>query len=74
MLEDFSSNVKAALTARGTTFALNLTVRCCGREFRVLNGYDQKEGSLSTLLVLEANVFPDGNPTKTNSLEKSTLP
>ncbi|GJW05302.1 hypothetical protein Tco_1564158 [Tanacetum coccineum] len=22
--------------------ALNLTVRCCGREFRVLNGYDQK--------------------------------
>ncbi|GKA58761.1 hypothetical protein Tco_0758074, partial [Tanacetum coccineum] len=22
--------------------ALNLTVYCCGREFRVLNGYDQK--------------------------------
>ncbi|GJV90701.1 hypothetical protein Tco_1538514, partial [Tanacetum coccineum] len=22
--------------------ALNLTVRCCGLEFRVLNGYDQK--------------------------------
>ncbi|GJV98754.1 hypothetical protein Tco_1554006 [Tanacetum coccineum] len=22
--------------------ALNLTVHCCGREFRVLNGYDQK--------------------------------
>ncbi|GKD75515.1 hypothetical protein Tco_1333797, partial [Tanacetum coccineum] len=22
--------------------ALNLTVHCCGRKFRVLNGYDQK--------------------------------
>ncbi|GJR24848.1 hypothetical protein Tco_0973375 [Tanacetum coccineum] len=34
----------AVLTARGNNYwnTLNLMVRCCGREFRVLNGYDQK--------------------------------
>ncbi|GJT80692.1 hypothetical protein Tco_1055034 [Tanacetum coccineum] len=44
MLEDFSSNEKAVLTARGTTFgtSFELTVHCCGLEFRVLNGYDHK--------------------------------
>ncbi|GJY95305.1 hypothetical protein Tco_0511666 [Tanacetum coccineum] len=95
MLEDFSSNEEQLLEP-----ALNLTVHCCGREFRVLNCYDQKSfiveerglndvpvlkrvpaltlracllsnwlvisacepfgGSLSTFVVLEANVFPVG--------------
>ncbi|GJS69960.1 hypothetical protein Tco_0702801 [Tanacetum coccineum] len=34
----------AVLTARGTTFgtSFELAVHCCGLEFRVLNGYDQK--------------------------------
>ncbi|GKF99682.1 hypothetical protein Tco_0301373, partial [Tanacetum coccineum] len=38
--------------------ALNLTVHCCGREFRVLNGYDQKSLPLRPRLdLLRSNVF-----------------
>ncbi|GJX34033.1 putative reverse transcriptase domain-containing protein [Tanacetum coccineum] len=41
MLEDLSSNAKALLEEQLLEPALNLTVHCCGLEFRVLNGYDQ---------------------------------
>ncbi|GJV47187.1 hypothetical protein Tco_1437399 [Tanacetum coccineum] len=44
MLEDFSSNSKLSCLLEEQLLepALNLTVHCCGREFRVLNCYDQK--------------------------------
>ncbi|GJZ61522.1 hypothetical protein Tco_0617659 [Tanacetum coccineum] len=52
--------------------ALNLTVHCCGREFRVLNGYDQKSFDARNEALTEANVFPVGTHLRQTVLRNST--
>ncbi|GJS74603.1 hypothetical protein Tco_0707444 [Tanacetum coccineum] len=52
--------------------ALNLTVHCCGREFRVLNGYDHKSFAKKEGLELISDIFPCGNLPTTTFTKDST--
>ncbi|GJU58911.1 hypothetical protein Tco_1236677 [Tanacetum coccineum] len=67
------------LDARGTTFGTNFELdgSClwsmnssfCTVMIRRISAFEPFGGSLSTFVVLDANVFPGGNPSKTTILE-----
>ncbi|GJY85099.1 hypothetical protein Tco_0499125 [Tanacetum coccineum] len=69
MLEDFSSNAKGKLLEP----ALNLTVHCCGLEFRVLNSYDQNRRHFDVALSFVKTILATGFFVSSNFSSKHTL-